>query len=195
MESSNLFPDRRDISVVDQNVVGRRKPLGASDLRREYFSRCRSINSIARDEALNLNFLWAVDHEYPVVVSSTSAFDIKGNRMNLVRPLRRGGALAEFLAYRGPGNRLEFFAFRGISKDSFANGAAIESPVRVERVRAELFDYALKRSCSGFHDVAGELVEIDDRHAESDEFIRHRRLAAGDSTGQGHNKRHQPIPH
>ena len=79
---------------------------------------------------------------------------------------------------------LEVGARLRIGKHDVAQRGAVEVAVGGEDRRAEALDQSLERRLAGLHDVAGDLIAVEDGHAERAEELRRRGLAAGDAAGQ-----------
>ena len=79
---------------------------------------------------------------------------------------------------------LEVGARHGIGEHEGAKRRTVEVTVRGQDRTPETLDQSLKRRLPRLDYIARELIGIDDRHAQAPEDLGHRRLAAGDATGE-----------
>ena len=71
-----------------------------------------------------------------------------------------------------------------VGEHQFAQGRPVQATVCADHPCAEGLAYRGQSRRSRFHDLAGDQVGINDRHAERREVVGDRRLAAGDAAGQ-----------
>src|SRR2546421_1322384 len=184
MKHGDLIAHRAHVAVVLDDIVGSFKAGRARCLRIQDRARLLQGGSVAGPQPADLELLVAVDDKHTIELGPEILLDEQRDDQDLVRTTGSRRARFHRRADRGMRQSLEIGARLGIRKHDVTQCRAVEMPVRSQDRAAKTLHQALQRRLTGLHDLACNLVGVDDGDAEGAEELGRGGLAAGDSSGE-----------
>jgi hypothetical protein len=108
------------VAIVHDHVIGNGESLGTRGLCGENLSGGTRIDPIALHDALDLQLLGGIHHEYSIEISATTALDEQRNHMDLIRAGRSLRPSLHPGADRRMRDGLEVAPRRWVREDLFA---------------------------------------------------------------------------
>src|SRR5262249_1629020 len=132
--------------------------------------------------------LVAIHYEDSIQLRSQTFFHEQRNHENLVDPAYFSRACFNRSTNRWVSQGFQVGTCLRVGEYDVPQGRTVEVSILGKYRWAKTFHEALERGLSGLHDIAGQLIRVDDRNTERTEEFRGCGLAAGDASGQSYTE-------